>query len=704
MRLRSLLMGFPLLGLVAMVLVPAVLAQPAAPVLPTAEALSAKKSEVAAELAEAGGAGETGASRELLQEIDRLLSEQVAVIARGEATVSVPVSPGEGAQPLSFRQFDATARALAEARAVADSAQRALGDTQAAVEASSSALERAEKARRLAKEERVGGRASADALRRAELESRIEDARLGLRRLELGYWQQQRDRARERLAEQESELAYQAANLTASESEQSAILAQIDKDVFDLERRHGNQQYAVEEAERMLARAQAAYELESDAAHRAEREARRAALLAEQRIATLLAEHRSRLEASRVLWDRRFRLLREDIERGMCATWEEETAAAAADLERERRLKTARRGELERELAVLGAGDPGSATRSATLGRLTEAYRDELALLDEHRFLTARLLAALDERSNRLHLFDRLDALRGAGSAVWQYELWSSDDSPITVAKVFSALAVFVAGFFLARVVSRSLGRRVFARLRHDEGAVHAFEALAFYLFLVLVFLTALRVVNIPLTAFAVLGGALAICVGFGSQNVVNNFISGVILLAERPIKLGDLIEMGDVYGTVERIGLRSTRVRTGDNVHIILPNASILEGQVINWTHNDQTVRVRLNVGIAYGSPTREAERLILQALIAHPKVHATPEPLVLFMDFGNDALMFEARFWVTMRSLLDRLRIESELRYEIDDAFREAGITIAFPQRDVHLDTLKPLDVRMVGRGETE
>jgi small-conductance mechanosensitive channel len=154
----------------------------------------------------------------------------------------------------------------------------------------------------------------------------------------------------------------------------------------------------------------------------------------------------------------------------------------------------------------------------------------------------------------------------------------------------------------------------------------------------------------------------------------------------------------GDVHGTVEQIGLRSTRIRTGDNIHIIVPNSSILENQVINWTLNDATVRVKLSVGIAYGSPTRQAEALIRQVLIDHPKIHATPDPILLFSDFGDDALIFEARFWVTVRALMDRLRIESEVRFLIDDAFREANISIAFPQRDVHMDTLRPLDVRIV------
>ena len=125
-----------------------------------------------------------------------------------------------------------------------------------------------------------------------------------------------------------------------------------------------------------------------------------------------------------------------------------------------------------------------------------------------------------------------------------------------------------------------------------------------FYFLLTVAFLTALRMVQIPLTAFAFVGGALAIGVGFGSQNIVNNFISGIILLVERPIKRSDLVDVGGIFGNVEQIGLRSTRIRTGDNVHIIVPNASFLESNVVNWTHSDPKVRVSVSVGVAYGSP----------------------------------------------------------------------------------------------------
>jgi small-conductance mechanosensitive channel len=137
--------------------------------------------------------------------------------------------------------------------------------------------------------------------------------------------------------------------------------------------------------------------------------------------------------------------------------------------------------------------------------------------------------------------------------------------------------------------------------------------------------------------------------------------------------------------------------VRTPENIHIIVPNASFLEQDVINWTLSDHSIRSTLRVGVAYGSPVRDVEHLLYSAVREHPKVLDEPEPNVLFADFGDSALIFEAEFWTTIRTQLDRRRLLSDLRFRIDELFRENGITIAFPQRDVHLDTTRPLHVRV-------
>ena len=210
-----------------------------------------------------------------------------------------------------------------------------------------------------------------------------------------------------------------------------------------------------------------------------------------------------------------------------------------------------------------------------------------------------------------------------------------------------------------------------------------------------LITLFALRILNIPLGAFAFLGGALAIGLGFGAQNPIKNFISGFILLTERPIHIGDLVEVDRVVGRIEEIGGRCARVRTGENINMLVPNSRFLENIIINWTLSDRQIRSKVTVGVNYGSRVRQAEELLLRAVRENPMVLHGKESLVVFNDLGDNALFFEVYFWINVPALLTRRRIESDIRFKIDDLFRKAGIVIAFPQRDMHLYTSKPIQV---------
>jgi small-conductance mechanosensitive channel len=223
-------------------------------------------------------------------------------------------------------------------------------------------------------------------------------------------------------------------------------------------------------------------------------------------------------------------------------------------------------------------------------------------------------------------------------------------------------------------------------------------STLLFYLLLFLVSILVLYIVNVPLTMFTVLGGALAIGVGFGSQYVVRNFISGLILLMERPIKVGDMVQLDDTTGVVERIGPRSTVLRSFSNMQVIVPNSDFLEKKVINWTLSDDLARVSVSVGVSYGSATRDVAQLLQKAVEDHGKILKTPEPVVLFSDFGDNALKFEVHFWIRMRTMLDRKRLESDVRFRIESLFHEAGVVIAFPQRDIRLEASKPLQVQIM------
>jgi len=303
-----------------------------------------------------------------------------------------------------------------------------------------------------------------------------------------------------------------------------------------------------------------------------------------------------------------------------------------------------------------------------------------------------------DTARNRL-----LDIWDGVGS-IWNYEITSFNNQAVTVRKVVTALLILLAGIIFSKALSRALGRQVLRRLDIDPSASATIQSLFYYLLLLLFGLFSLNVAKVPLTAFTVLGGAVMLGVGFGSQNIINNFISGLILLAERPVKVGDLIQLDNLngttalYGNIEHIGARSTRVRTGSNLEIIVPNSSFLQNNVVNFTLSSDKVRTLVEVGVVYGSPTVTVTQLLRRAVIETGRVAKDPPPIVLFQNFGDSSLVFEVHFWIRMRSMMDQMQIQSAVRFRIDQLFREEGIVIAFPQSDVHLDTTSPLTIQMV------
>ena len=283
-------------------------------------------------------------------------------------------------------------------------------------------------------------------------------------------------------------------------------------------------------------------------------------------------------------------------------------------------------------------------------------------------------------------------------SGIWDFNVITIDNNPVTIGKLVIALAILLVGIVFSKLIIRTLGNRLLTKTPLKRNSALAIQKMFAYSSYVLVLLFALRMVNIPLAAFAFLGGAIAIGVGFGAQNIINNFISGFIIMTERPISIGDLIEVEGVLGEVEEIGARCTRVRTGENIHILVPNSTFLEKNITNWTLSDKKIRTKVTVGVVYGSPVEKVKELLLRAARENEKIIKGPEPFVLFADFGDNALIFEIYFWISIRKIIERKYIESSIRFRIDDLFREAGIVIAFPQRDIHLDSLKPLELRIL------
>jgi small-conductance mechanosensitive channel len=195
-----------------------------------------------------------------------------------------------------------------------------------------------------------------------------------------------------------------------------------------------------------------------------------------------------------------------------------------------------------------------------------------------------------------------------------------------------------------------------------------------------------LQTVGIDLSTLTILAGALGIGIGFGLQNITNNLVSGIIILFERPIKVGDRIEVGKVSGDVVKISMRSTTILTNDNISIIVPNSDFISSTVINWSHVDRNIRLNIPVGVAYKEDPKKVKKLLLEVVSDNEGVLKEPKPDVLFNEFGDSALVFNLRVWT--REYINRPGVlRSQLYYSIFEKFKEHGVEIPFPQRDIHL-----------------
>jgi small-conductance mechanosensitive channel/CRP-like cAMP-binding protein len=281
---------------------------------------------------------------------------------------------------------------------------------------------------------------------------------------------------------------------------------------------------------------------------------------------------------------------------------------------------------------------------------------------------------------------------------VWDYQIFEVDGQPITINKVVLGVLFLGVGIWVSRILSVVIGRRILPQVGVQSASSVAFQRVIFYLMVGICTLIALRVVSVPLTVFTVLGGALAIGLGFGAQNIVNNFISGWILLAERKVAIGDLIEVEGKVGHVLSIGARSTHVRRPDGIEMLIPNSLMLERTVINWTLTDTDIRTTVRIGVQYGSPVDTVIELMKTTVVEHDKVLPKPEPIIVFEEFGDNALIFDVYFWVRTNQEMTLRLVRSDVRQMLDQLFRSAGIVIAYPQRDLHWHAQDPIEVRML------
>ncbi len=262
--------------------------------------------------------------------------------------------------------------------------------------------------------------------------------------------------------------------------------------------------------------------------------------------------------------------------------------------------------------------------------------------------------------------------------------LFELSGTKISLMSLLMAILIVVASIFVSRLAERYMGKFLHNK-GIDRGVRGSIERISRYIVIIVGVLMAFDTLGVSMTSLAALGAVLMVGVGFGLQNVTQNFISGLIILLERPIKVGDLVEVGGNTGRVTEIGIRYTLIHTREEIAILVPNSQFISEQVINESFSSETVRRRLNVGVAYGSDVELVRKLLLEAAMKHEHVLKNPAPSVLFLDFGESSLDFALQVWVS--DLWHYESILSDLRFAVDAAFRANNVEIPFPQRDLHI-----------------
>ena len=699
----------------------------------TAEGLQAKQEMVASELRvairqdEAENPTETSENEkpqanesqvDKLKQIDVILAQQQSVTASLEdlnakrIDLERRLSKHANGQleedpPYSILLSDQLQDSIASLSSQQEAIATSLASAREAVEHAKQVVELQKKAYRLLKEKSTDP--NDPALEAAELGIRLAEEALVLERQEMSVEEAEEGVRALQQAIDEQKLALISSHVEFSKTTLNEQIAELDSRESDLKRRVESLQIELQYAERRWLTAR--QELDSTVDPGQELIERVEAIKAEQQAIqfeqTATNQRLQRMPLLRNAWDRRYLVATGHATPTERRDWLDETERQLDQLARDRRSRELKVDEVRVSIANVDAKiDSIAATnpeakrwlenRRKSLSKQIETCNTSILAIDSaKRTLTRLQMQITGQRSQSVG--EWLSDAWSSGQKIWDYEITSIDDTPVTVGKVFSSLLFLLFGYFLARWLSRVFSNRL-PKLGVDEAATHAIESLSFYVLLVLFALGALRYANVPLTVFTFFGGAIAIGVGFGSQNIINNFISGLILLAERPIKVGDLIRIDGFDGNVIKIGARSTQIRTGENLDIVVPNSTFLESNVINLTRRDDRLRASINVGVAYGSNLELVVELLERAATESTGVNERPKPFVWFNDFGDNALAFQVHFWVNARTISQMRKIETEVRLTIDRLFRQNNVVIAFPQRDLHLNTPEPLEFRMV------
>lgn len=696
--------------------------------------------------------------RSLLELVVRSLERQLdagdelANAQRDRAAVSAKVKgwPGLGPGPHSLALADALRESAQTAAARLKAAEAKVALFARETENTQQRLKEAEAKARLADERAAEATDPAEAARRAWARD-LAALRVRALGVVLSGLDTRVAVAREELAELREELEFAqrqvseaSKSMTFTRADYDRVLAKLDKErdalVNELAEAQGlasTRRDALTKAQADLATAREAPwrpQESPEAAARRRLDLERAVTLArvQSENANLAYEVVRALvdavAADRAIWEYRFQLANEKDGAKLRETYQRvDTMLARVApwrqfVEREVTLARSQVREQEARLADAVRVDDRNAARA-----LLAAYRDRVGIYDRALRAIERQQGSLERwkaefddgrhvRPLTAYLADAYFGARNIAREVWNFELFTAEDTidvdgrkitatrSVTVGKSVGAVVLLALGYLVTSWFVRRLERQLVARFKADPNVARIVRRWLQIILVAVLFVLALDLVKIPLTVFAFLGGALAIAFGFGAQNLLKNLISGIMLLVERPLKIGDLVEIGGIVGTVTNISIRSSTIRTAEGIETLVPNSVLVEHNVTNWTHSSSEVRRTVKVGVAYGSDTRKVSDTLLAQAERHGQVLKTPPPRVIFEDFGADGLQFALEYWIDYGRGADGRQIASDLRFMTDKALAEAGISVPYPQRDVHLDAAGTLKVEVVSRAEPQ
>lgn len=267
-----------------------------------------------------------------------------------------------------------------------------------------------------------------------------------------------------------------------------------------------------------------------------------------------------------------------------------------------------------------------------------------------------------------------------------QFKIISIGNYYVTPLHIMQMVLLFMVSWAIIMIARRVVQRQINSG-RFDKGRGKALFQILNYTIIVFSIIIGLDMIGVKITLLLAGSAALLVGVGLGLQQVFNDIVSGILLLFEGTVTIGDIIELNNIIGKVEKISIRTSKIETRDGIVIIVPNSKLVSDNVINWSHNRSVTRFRIKVGVAYGSDVNLVMQLLKDAALEHPEVVRTPEPKARFIDFGESSLDFELLFY--SKRMFDIEFVRSDIRVKIDQKFRENNITIPFPQRDLHFKT---------------